>query len=96
MSKYNICRAIIGLLLVISWIFLFSGFILAPAYIWFILTIITLLYYITIVRISRRKHSSLKDVIEDLEDYIERKSKENIDGSEKKEKSSGKKSDPNI
>lgn len=78
MDRRTKVKVIAGITILVVWIILVSGITRAPAFIWFLLIIITFIFYIgaTSSRFKRRKSS--KAVMEDMEDYMRRKAEERL------------------
>lgn len=77
--KLIILSAIIG-----TWIVLIAGFIKVPYYVWLLLSLISILFYLSVTERSRFRKGKEKDVIKNMEDYLDRKAEE-IDIEEFKE-----------
>lgn len=78
-----------GITILVSWIILISGIINAPSFIWILLLIITFIFYIGSTRHVSKSRKSPNEVIEDMEDYMERKAEERL-GKTKNDESSKK------
>lgn len=78
MDRRTKVKMIIGLIIVISWIVLISGIIHLPAFIWFLLIIITFIFYIGSTGYKFRRKKSPEDIFEDMEEYMERKTEKRL------------------
>ena len=78
-------KLISGLILVLIWIIIIFGIIPTPSFIWALMLIITFLFYIAVSDPTFRRKKSTKDVINDMEDYMKRKTDEQFGSEEEKE-----------
>lgn len=82
MDRRTKVKVIGGITLLVSWLLLISGIIKTPPFIWFLLIIITFIFYIGSTSHSSKSRKSPEELIEDMEDYIERKAEERLGESE--------------
>lgn len=87
MKRKKSYKVLIGIILFIMWIILLSGIIHFPPFIWFLLVIITFVFYIGSTGPLFRGKRSPKDSIEEMEDYMERKAEEQLGKTENEESS---------
>lgn len=78
---------IFAVLIILAWIISISGIIKVPALIWLLLIIVTFLFYLSITKDTFRRKGSLEDVVDDMEEYMERKAEKNLGESEEQETS---------
>ncbi|MFO7793097.1 MAG: hypothetical protein R6W73_09015 [Candidatus Saliniplasma sp.] len=78
MEKKKKYTLIMGIMIMTAWFVLIIGVIQPPISLWVILSIITFLYYIGMIHRSYRRGSSLEDVVEHSERYMERRAQENL------------------
>lgn len=78
MQKENYYKIIIGILLIFSWIILLFGVIRVQPFVWILLVIITAIFYLALTRDSYRRKKSMRDVVSDMDDYMERKAEERL------------------
>ncbi len=78
-------KLITGLILVLIWIIIIFAIIPTPSFIWALMLIITFLFYIAVSDPTFRRRKSTRDVINDMEDYMERKTDEQFGSNEEKE-----------
>lgn len=89
MDRRTQAKLLGGITILVSWIILISGIINAPSFIWLSLIIITFIFYIGSTRHVSKSRKSPNEVIEDMEDYMERKAEERL-GEAENDKSSKK------
>lgn len=87
MEKKKSYKLIIGVCIIVVWILVLTGILRVPAFIWLFLIIISIIFYLTFTKTSLTRSKSLNNVIEDMDDYMERKAEEKL-GSDKEEKDS--------
>ncbi len=78
-------KLITGLILILIWIIIIFGIVPTPNFIWALMLIITFLFYIVAIGPTFRRRKSTRDVINDMEDYMERKTDEQFGSNEEKE-----------
>lgn len=87
MNRKQKAKLIVGIIILACWIILISGIIHQPPLIWLLLIVITFIFYVGFSSQTFRRKKTSKDVIEDMEDYMERKAKERLGESENKDSS---------
>lgn len=58
------------------WIVALSGLIPMPSYSWLVLTVITLIVYFVLTRYHSYRKGDMEEVVQDMEDYMERKAED--------------------
>ncbi len=87
MEKTTKLMIITGII-IFGWAVLITGIIEAPAFVWLIFAIITIIFYIAATgHTFRRRRDSLEDVMDDMETYMERRAESELGEGEKENSS---------
>lgn len=89
MERKKFYKISIVLLIIIFWGLLISGIFRIPVFGWLILTMITFIFYLVITGYTFQRRGSLKNVVNDMENHMERKAEERL-GKDEEEKDSEK------
>lgn len=80
MERKKLYKILLLIIIILSWVLLFSGLITVPPFIWLVLVMVTFLFYIGVANyaIRGRQGAALQEVVNDMEGYMERRAQERL------------------
>lgn len=87
MEKRKSYKITFGLIILIVWVLLLTGLLMLPAWAWLILAAATVIFYFSSTQRSQKRSRFLGDVIEDMDEYMERRAEERLGKPDEQENS---------